>query len=183
MHSENRKVVIVDWDDTILPSTFVDRWQVENFRGLPVHVSFASGRCHCCILLGGPSVFHVPLIDYFQDIHPALFSHVLVVSLASVAKPIGRVEPMRRQVLGRSIKIWGGMLSTSSFLSVHQPSSRVPVSGLISRKEDKRVLPQACRFWRALRSRDHICAPSLGLYRSDFFEIFPSGVPNGQFPA
>ena len=34
-----RKVIIVDWDDTILPSTFVDRWQIENFRDLPLHVS------------------------------------------------------------------------------------------------------------------------------------------------
>lgn len=33
------KVIIVDWDDTILPSTFVDRWQVENFENLPLHVS------------------------------------------------------------------------------------------------------------------------------------------------
>lgn len=39
MISKNHKVVIVDWDDTILPSTFVDRWNIENFRGLPLHVS------------------------------------------------------------------------------------------------------------------------------------------------
>ncbi|KAG7338860.1 hypothetical protein IV203_028824 [Nitzschia inconspicua] len=31
------KVVIVDWDDTILPSTFVDRWQIDNSRDLPLH--------------------------------------------------------------------------------------------------------------------------------------------------
>jgi hypothetical protein len=36
---QNGKVVIVDWDDTILPSTFVDRWQIENSRDLPLHVS------------------------------------------------------------------------------------------------------------------------------------------------
>lgn len=35
----NRKVVIVDYDDTILPSTFVDRWQIENSKDLPLHVS------------------------------------------------------------------------------------------------------------------------------------------------
>ena len=34
-----RKVVIVDWDDTILPSTFVDRWRIENSKDLPPHVS------------------------------------------------------------------------------------------------------------------------------------------------
>jgi hypothetical protein len=33
------KVIIVDWDDTILPSTFVDRLQIENSRDLPLHVS------------------------------------------------------------------------------------------------------------------------------------------------
>ena len=39
----NSKVVIVDWDDTILPSTFVDRWQIENSKDLPLHVSFVYG--------------------------------------------------------------------------------------------------------------------------------------------
>lgn len=33
--SANGRVVIVDYDDTILPSTFVDRWQIENSRDLP----------------------------------------------------------------------------------------------------------------------------------------------------
>jgi len=33
----NGKVVIVDYDDTILPSTFVDRWQIENSKDLPQH--------------------------------------------------------------------------------------------------------------------------------------------------
>ena len=36
---QNGKVVIVDYDDTILPSTFVDRWQIENSKVLPQHVS------------------------------------------------------------------------------------------------------------------------------------------------
>ena len=34
-----RKVIIVDRDDTILPSTFVDRLQIENSKDLPLHVS------------------------------------------------------------------------------------------------------------------------------------------------
>lgn len=34
------KVIIVDWDDTILPSTFVDRWQIDSSNELPLHVSF-----------------------------------------------------------------------------------------------------------------------------------------------
>ena len=42
-HRDHRKVIIVDWDDTILPSTFVDRWQVETSKDLPLHVS-TSGR-------------------------------------------------------------------------------------------------------------------------------------------
>ena len=36
------KVVIVDYDDTILPSTFVDRWKIEKSTDLPLHVSFPS---------------------------------------------------------------------------------------------------------------------------------------------
>lgn len=34
---QNGKVVIVDYDDTILPSTFVDRWQIEKSTDLPQH--------------------------------------------------------------------------------------------------------------------------------------------------
>jgi hypothetical protein len=33
------KVIIVDWDDTILPSTFVDRNQIDNSKELPLQVS------------------------------------------------------------------------------------------------------------------------------------------------
>jgi hypothetical protein len=39
-HRNNHKVIIIDWDDTILPSSFVDRWRIETFRDLPLHVSF-----------------------------------------------------------------------------------------------------------------------------------------------
>jgi hypothetical protein len=39
MPKDESRVVIVDWDDTILPSTFVDRWQIENSKDLPLHVS------------------------------------------------------------------------------------------------------------------------------------------------
>lgn len=34
---QNGKVVIVDYDDTIIPSTFVDRWKIESFQELPQH--------------------------------------------------------------------------------------------------------------------------------------------------
>jgi hypothetical protein len=33
------KVLIFDWDDTICPSSFVDRWGIENVKDLPKHVS------------------------------------------------------------------------------------------------------------------------------------------------
>jgi len=36
---EHPKVLIFDWDDTICPSSFVDRCKVEQFDQLPVHVS------------------------------------------------------------------------------------------------------------------------------------------------
>jgi len=46
---QNGKVVIVDYDDTILPSTFVDRWKIEKSTELPQHVSyrvsFSIGLC------------------------------------------------------------------------------------------------------------------------------------------
>jgi hypothetical protein len=40
MNSEEPpKAIIFDWDDTICPSSFVDRFQVEQFDELPVRVS------------------------------------------------------------------------------------------------------------------------------------------------
>ena len=45
---QNGKVVIVDYDDTIIPSTFVDRWKIESFQELPQHVS--RNRLSCFIL-------------------------------------------------------------------------------------------------------------------------------------
>jgi hypothetical protein len=37
--SDRRAVLIFDWDDTILPSSFVDQWNIEHFEELPAHVS------------------------------------------------------------------------------------------------------------------------------------------------
>ncbi|KAL3943825.1 MAG: hypothetical protein SGBAC_002118 [Bacillariaceae sp.] len=31
------KIIIVDWDDTILPSTFVDRYKIDSSKELPLH--------------------------------------------------------------------------------------------------------------------------------------------------
>jgi len=36
--SERDTVIVFDWDDTICPSSFVDKWQIENFNDLPLHV-------------------------------------------------------------------------------------------------------------------------------------------------
>lgn len=33
-----KRVIIFDWDDTICPSSFVDKWNVETFNELPLHV-------------------------------------------------------------------------------------------------------------------------------------------------
>lgn len=33
-----KRVIIFDWDDTICPSSFVDKWKIENYRDLPLHV-------------------------------------------------------------------------------------------------------------------------------------------------
>jgi hypothetical protein len=37
--SDPPKPIIFDWDDTICPSSFVDRFQIEIFDDLPVRVS------------------------------------------------------------------------------------------------------------------------------------------------
>jgi len=33
-----KRVIIFDWDDTICPSSFVDKWKIENYKELPLHV-------------------------------------------------------------------------------------------------------------------------------------------------
>lgn len=40
---EPQKVIIFDWDDTICPSSFFDRQQIENMDDLPASVS-------CCVV-------------------------------------------------------------------------------------------------------------------------------------
>lgn len=62
------KVVIVDWDDTILPSTFVDRWQIENSRDLPLHVSVVY-NIYITV------VQQRLLLRPFQHHHPSLLHH------------------------------------------------------------------------------------------------------------
>jgi len=37
--SDGTKVIVFDWDDTIIPSSFLDRCQVEQISELPDHVS------------------------------------------------------------------------------------------------------------------------------------------------
>lgn len=37
--NRRRPVLIFDWDDTILPSSFVDQWNIEHFSDLPENVS------------------------------------------------------------------------------------------------------------------------------------------------
>lgn len=36
--SKNCRVILIDWDDTLCPSTFVDRYQVDNVNNMPAHV-------------------------------------------------------------------------------------------------------------------------------------------------
>jgi len=45
MNSDRRAVLIFDWDDTICPSSFVDKSQIETFDDLPLHVSFMTRLC------------------------------------------------------------------------------------------------------------------------------------------
>ena len=37
--SRNNSIIIFDWDDTICPSSFVDRAGVDNYKKLPKRVS------------------------------------------------------------------------------------------------------------------------------------------------
>ena len=110
MRSENRKVVIVDWDDTILPSTFVDRWKIETFCGLPVHVSsfqeVAINHIRELVITCLSKIYH-------SAIGPIILLHTFMY-FVTVSKSTRRTESMRRQVLGRSIKIWGGMFAAIS---------------------------------------------------------------------
>ena len=39
--SSNNSIIIFDWDDTICPSSFVDRAGVDNYKKLPKKVSVA----------------------------------------------------------------------------------------------------------------------------------------------
>lgn len=47
-YSTTDKVIIFDWDDTICPSSFVDRFQVEHVDELPAKVSAAHRRVDKC---------------------------------------------------------------------------------------------------------------------------------------
>jgi hypothetical protein len=39
LDKKQQKIIIFDWDDTICPSSFVDRCNIENVSELPEHVS------------------------------------------------------------------------------------------------------------------------------------------------
>ena len=45
---ERLKVIIFDWDDTICPSSFYDRQQMENMDALPESVSWNEMILSCC---------------------------------------------------------------------------------------------------------------------------------------
>jgi hypothetical protein len=76
IHHGPRKVIIVDWDDTILPSTFVDRWQIENSKDLPLHVSFPS----CLLLEEGLNRLSQSAI---RSVEQSVFNSLLLTSICS----------------------------------------------------------------------------------------------------
>ena len=39
LRRDSSKVIIFDWDDTICPSSFVDKCSINSYRDLPLHVS------------------------------------------------------------------------------------------------------------------------------------------------
>ena len=39
LRRDSSKVIIFDWDDTICPSSFVDKCSINLYRDLPLHVS------------------------------------------------------------------------------------------------------------------------------------------------
>ena len=59
--SRNNSIIIFDWDDTICPSSFVDRAGVDNYKKLPKRVSlFLFIVYTSCVLLS--SVRHLTLL-------------------------------------------------------------------------------------------------------------------------
>jgi hypothetical protein len=77
-------VVIVDWDDTILPSTFVDRWQIENSRDLPLHVSRS--------MKNGDMQFYLCCVYHFRSnmtIFQFVIRSILTETKQTVSKSLG----------------------------------------------------------------------------------------------
>ena len=116
----NGKVVIVDYDDTILPSTFVDRWQIENSKDLPQHVSCKNAKLTTFILkelliysakhesccLRTITTFFIWILSHRQ------FNFSFFVRASSsyypVSKHARRTKSSNRKISRRSIKIWRG---------------------------------------------------------------------------
>lgn len=79
--SDRRPVLIFDWDDTLFPSSFVDKSQIETFDDLPLNVSnhvltlavHASGQCLCRRVLDWT----------FQPLSTTLSSHAYLLTAFS----------------------------------------------------------------------------------------------------
>jgi hypothetical protein len=104
-HSNRRgTVVIVDWDDTILPSTFVDRWQIENSRDLPLHVSrIRKSRENQSF----PLHFSIFGTNKTMLFNRSLF-RFLENDTKTVSKSLGRASRVCKSISFRSIQIWRG---------------------------------------------------------------------------
>ena len=110
-------VLIFDWDDTICPSTFIDKFKVDSFKDLPGYVSTKHGASKAQVTDGAGRINFVPLglparrdrIRFIKSInHSVLTLFIFPLLYVSGKRNFRSFGEMCRQVLAGSIEIRRG---------------------------------------------------------------------------